>query len=141
MDTELSWRVRPVCGMGHRDAGKSIPSIVCFNLSQCVQRQPTLVALVLSVLSSVLTLLSAHYTDHALGQPVMKALLVPSRFRQLNSYIGGTHNDLIITALKLYNVMSNFSGGHDRKAVLEGFGWEIKVRVFTVESKHFSNTA
>ncbi|KJA21610.1 hypothetical protein HYPSUDRAFT_87850 [Hypholoma sublateritium FD-334 SS-4] len=89
-------------------------------------RQSSLIALILSVLSSVLTLLSAHYTDHVLGQPVMKALLVPSRFRQLNSYIGGSHNDLIIMTLKLYNVMSNFAGGHDRKAVLEGFGWEIK---------------
>ena len=91
------------------------------------------------MLSSVLTLLSAHYTDHALGQSVMKALLVPTRLRQLNSYIGGSHNDLIIMTLKLYNAMSNFAGGHDRKAVLEGFGWEIKVRLFARSLTRFSN--
>jgi hypothetical protein len=58
----------------------------------------------------------------------MKTLLVPSRLRQLNSYLGGSNNELVIVVLKLSNVMSNFAGGHDRKAVLEGFGWEIKVR-------------
>ncbi|KAF8185167.1 ribosome 60S biogenesis N-terminal-domain-containing protein [Pholiota molesta] len=89
-------------------------------------RQSSLISLVVSILSSVLTLLSAHYTDHALGQPIMKTLLVPSRLRQLNSYLGGSNNELVIVVLKLYNVMSNFAGGHDRKAVLEGFGWEIK---------------
>ncbi|KAF9480206.1 hypothetical protein BDN70DRAFT_833085 [Pholiota conissans] len=89
-------------------------------------RQSSVVALIVSVLSSVLTLLSAHYTDHALGQPVMKTILVPTRLRQLNSYLGGSNNELIIVVMKLYNVISNFAGGHDRKAVLEGFGWEIK---------------
>ena len=93
------------------------------------QRQSPVIALIISVVSSVLTLLSAHYTDHALGQPVMKTILVPTRLRQLNSYLGGSNNELIIVVMKLYNVISNFAGGNDRKAVLEGFGWEIKVRV------------
>ena len=57
----------------------------------------------------------------------MKTLLTPSKLRQLNSYIGGSHNELIIVTMKLYNVMSKFAGGRDRKLVLEGFGWEIKV--------------
>ncbi|KAF8959548.1 ribosome 60S biogenesis N-terminal-domain-containing protein [Flammula alnicola] len=89
-------------------------------------RSSSLISLVLSVLSSILSLLSSHYTDHALGQPIMKVLVTPSRLRQLNSYIGGSHNELIIVTLKLFNVMSNFAGGRDRKIVLEGFGWEIK---------------
>ncbi|PPR04905.1 hypothetical protein CVT24_007149 [Panaeolus cyanescens] len=89
-------------------------------------RQNTSQALVLSILSAILTLLSAHYSDYALGHPIMKLLLSPTRLRQLNSYIGGTNNELILVTLKLYNVMSNFAGGRERKAVLEGFAWEIK---------------
>lgn len=64
----------------------------------------------------------------------MKALLTPSRLRQLNSYLGGSHNELIIVTLKLYNVMSAFAGGRDKKSVLEGFGWEIKASRNTVLS-------
>ncbi|KAF9531008.1 ribosome 60S biogenesis N-terminal-domain-containing protein [Crepidotus variabilis] len=89
-------------------------------------RQSSLTALIISTLASVLTLLSAHYTNHALGYPIMKILLTPSRLRNMNSYLGGSHNELIIVTLKLYNVMSSFAGGRDKKAVLEGFGWEIK---------------
>ncbi|KAF8164735.1 ribosome 60S biogenesis N-terminal-domain-containing protein [Crassisporium funariophilum] len=89
-------------------------------------RQSPLLALVVSIFSSVLTLLSSHYSDHAQGQAVMKTLLATSSMRRLNSYIGGSHNELIIVTLKLFNVMSNFSGGRDRKSVLEGFAWEIK---------------
>ncbi|CAA7269153.1 unnamed protein product [Cyclocybe aegerita] len=86
----------------------------------------SLISLVLSCLSSILSLLSSHYTDHSLGQPIMKTLLNPAKLRQLNSFIGGSNNELIIVTLKLYNVMSDFASGRDRKAVLEGFGWEIK---------------
>jgi nucleolar pre-ribosomal-associated protein 1 len=63
-----------------------------------------------------------------LGQPITKILLSPARLRQLNSYIGGTNNELIIVTLKLYNVLSSFAGGREKKSVLEGFAWELKVR-------------
>jgi nucleolar pre-ribosomal-associated protein 1 len=92
-----------------------------------LQRQSSTLALVISTLSAVLTLLSAHYTDHSLGHPIMKTLLQPVRLRCMNSYIGGSHNELIIATLKLYNVMSSFAGGRDKSSVLEGFGWDIKV--------------
>ena len=94
------------------------------------QRQSSTLALVLSTLSAVLTLLSAYYTDHTLGRPIMKNLLQPDRFRCMNSYIGGSHNELIIASLKLYNAMSSFASGRDKSSVLEGFGWDIKVIVF-----------
>jgi nucleolar pre-ribosomal-associated protein 1 len=81
----------------------------------------------MSTFSAVLTLLSAHYTDHSVGHPIMKMLLQPVRLRCMNAYIGGSHNELIITTLKLYNVMSNFASGRDRNSVMEGFGWDIKV--------------
>ncbi|KIM48447.1 hypothetical protein M413DRAFT_16355 [Hebeloma cylindrosporum] len=85
-----------------------------------------LIALTISTLSSILVLLSSHYTDHALGQPITKALLSPTRLRRLNSYIGGANNELIIVTLKLYNVLSSFSGGREKKSILEGFAWELK---------------
>uniref|UniRef100_A0A8H8CE92 Nucleolar pre-ribosomal-associated protein 1 n=1 Tax=Psilocybe cubensis TaxID=181762 RepID=A0A8H8CE92_PSICU len=89
-------------------------------------RQANVIALIVSILSSILTLLSSHYNNHALGQPIMKSLLTPSRLRHLNSYIGGSNNELVIVTLRLFNVMSSFASGRDRKSVLEGFGWEIK---------------
>ncbi|KAG6905791.1 hypothetical protein DXG01_000716 [Tephrocybe rancida] len=90
------------------------------------QRQNSLYALLVSVLSSLLTLTSSHYTFQALGQPIIKALLTPTYTRRLNSYLGGTHAELILVTLKLFNAMSSFAGGRERKAVLEAFGWELK---------------
>ena len=95
-----------------------------------LQRQTSLIAVSLSLISSVLTLLSSHYTFHALGQPIIKTLLTPAYLPRLNSYIGGSNNELIIVTLKLFNTISSFAGGRERKSVLEGFAWEIKVRAF-----------
>jgi nucleolar pre-ribosomal-associated protein 1 len=75
----------------------------------------------------MIALLSFHYNDYALGQPVMKTLLNHSIMRRLQSYIGGSYNELILVSLKLFNVMSNFAAGQYRKSVLENFPWEIKV--------------
>ncbi|KAF9460940.1 ribosome 60S biogenesis N-terminal-domain-containing protein [Collybia nuda] len=90
------------------------------------QRQTSALALIVSVLSSLLSLLSSHYTFHVLGQPILKTLLTPTYTRRLNSYLGGSHSELILTTLKLYNGMSAFAGGRERSAVLDAFGWEIK---------------
>ncbi|KAG6853529.1 hypothetical protein C0991_003449 [Blastosporella zonata] len=90
------------------------------------QRQNSLFALLVSVLSSLLTLTSSHYTFQALGQPIVKTLLTPTYTRRLNSYLGGTHAELILVTLKLYNALSSFAGGCERKAVMEAFGWELK---------------
>ncbi|KAF8812641.1 hypothetical protein BYT27DRAFT_7159048 [Phlegmacium glaucopus] len=89
-------------------------------------RQPSFLALVVSLTSSIMALLSFHYTDYSLGQPIMKTLLNPSNIRRLQSYIGSSHNELIIVTLKLFNVMSKFAGGQYRKFVLESFPWELK---------------
>ncbi|KAF8073491.1 ribosome 60S biogenesis N-terminal-domain-containing protein [Lyophyllum atratum] len=89
-------------------------------------RQNSIFALVVSVISSLLELLSSHYTFHILGQPIIKTLLTPSYSRRLNSYLGGTHAELILVTLKLFNTMSAFAGGRERKSVLESFGWELK---------------
>ncbi|TFK33679.1 ribosome 60S biogenesis N-terminal-domain-containing protein [Crucibulum laeve] len=89
-------------------------------------RQSSLLAVIVSLFSSILTLLSSHYTHHALGQPIIKTLLNPQYMRKLNSYIGGSSNELILVTLKLFNVMAAFAGGKERKSVLEGFGWEIR---------------
>jgi nucleolar pre-ribosomal-associated protein 1 len=75
-----------------------------------------------------LTLLNTHYTYHTLGIPIVKTLLSPQWIRRLNSYIGGSHTELILVTLKLFNGMSAFGGGRERKSVMDGFAWETKVR-------------
>ena len=97
-----------------------------------IQRQPAFLALVVSIVSSIIALLSFHYNDYALGQPVMKTLLNHSIMRRLQSYIGGSYNELILVSLKLFNVMSNFSAGQYRKSVLENFPWELRVGAYFV---------
>ncbi|KAG5640903.1 hypothetical protein DXG03_006683 [Asterophora parasitica] len=90
------------------------------------QRQNSVFSLIVAILSSLLGLTSSHYTFQSLGHPIMKTLLTPTYTRRLNSYLGGTHAELILVTLKLYNAMSNFGGGRERKGVLDVFGWEIK---------------
>ncbi|KAF8890435.1 ribosome 60S biogenesis N-terminal-domain-containing protein [Infundibulicybe gibba] len=89
-------------------------------------RQTSLISLVLSILSSLLTLLTSHYTDQALGYPVTKALLAPSALRRLNSYISGANAETTLVALRLFNTLSSFGGGREKKSILEGFAWESK---------------
>jgi nucleolar pre-ribosomal-associated protein 1 len=84
-----------------------------------------------------MTLLSFHYTDYALGQPVMKTLLNHANMRRLHFYIGGSHNELILVTLKLFNVMSKFAAGQYRKTILESFPWELKVRSYLVIDGYF----
>jgi hypothetical protein len=93
------------------------------------QKDATLNALIISLLSVVLSLTTVHYTYHAVGHPILKTLLSPTYIRRLNSYIGGLNNELILVSLKLYNISSTFAGGRERKAVLDAFPWELKVRV------------
>ncbi|KAI9466647.1 ribosome 60S biogenesis N-terminal-domain-containing protein [Lactarius psammicola] len=90
------------------------------------ERQMSLIALLVSVLSSLLTILSTQYTHHKLGQPILKTLLSPDYLFYLNSYLTGSHNELIIASLKLFNAMSAFGGGCEKRAILEGFSWDNK---------------
>ncbi|KAF8219132.1 hypothetical protein L208DRAFT_1448990 [Tricholoma matsutake] len=89
-------------------------------------RQTSLLALVVAVLSSLLALLSSHYAYHGLGQPIIKTLLTPPYVRRLNSYLGGSHSELILVTLKLFNGMSSFGGGREKTAVMDSFAWGIK---------------
>ncbi|KAJ7780624.1 ribosome 60S biogenesis N-terminal-domain-containing protein [Mycena maculata] len=89
-------------------------------------RQPAVIVLILSLLSSLLALLSSHYTFHAAGHPILRTLLTPPWMRKLNSYLGGSHTELLLVTLKLFNSMSAFGGGRERKTILESFAWETK---------------
>ncbi|GBE85449.1 hypothetical protein SCP_0706360 [Sparassis crispa] len=89
-------------------------------------RQHTLLALVVAVLSSLVALLSSHYTYHVLAYPIMRTLLSPQCTQRLNSYLGGSHTELLLVTLKLFNSMSDFAGGRERRAVLDSFAWETK---------------
>ena len=87
-----------------------------------------------------MALLSFHYNDYALGQPVMKTLLNHSNMRRLHSYIAGSHNELILVSLRLFNVMSNFAAGQYRKSVLENFPWELKVGSYFTLDGYFAHS-
>ncbi|KAK7440039.1 hypothetical protein VKT23_017290 [Stygiomarasmius scandens] len=89
-------------------------------------KQNALISLIVSVLSSILGLLSCNYTCHALGTPIIKALLTPQWTKKINSYVGGPHTDLLLSTFKLLNAMSSFASGKERKSVLESFPWEMK---------------
>ncbi|KAJ7250903.1 ribosome 60S biogenesis N-terminal-domain-containing protein [Mycena haematopus] len=89
-------------------------------------RQPGSITPILSLISSLLTLLSAHYTFHAAAYPILRTLLTPPWMRKLNSYLGGSHTELLLVTLKLFNSMTAFAGGRERKPILESFGWETK---------------
>lgn len=113
--------------MGERESSEShVILAVEFRLTS-EKRQPNLPVAIVSVLAVILPLLSSHYTYHATGYPIVKALLTPQWMRRLNSYIGGAHNELILVALKLLNAISGFAGGREKKTLLEVFQWEIKV--------------
>ncbi|KAJ7109702.1 ribosome 60S biogenesis N-terminal-domain-containing protein [Mycena crocata] len=89
-------------------------------------RQPAVIVLIVSLLSSLLALLSSHYTFHAAGHPILRTLLSPPWMRRLNSYLGGSHTELLLVTLKLFNSMTAFAGGRERKSILESFAWETK---------------
>ncbi|KAI0333443.1 hypothetical protein GY45DRAFT_306027 [Cubamyces sp. BRFM 1775] len=89
-------------------------------------RQMSLLAAIVGVLAALVTLLSSHYTYHAHAQPILRALLSQQWAHHLNLYLSGQHTELILVTLKLYNSMSNFAGGRERKAVLDVFAWETK---------------
>ncbi|KAI0052681.1 hypothetical protein FA95DRAFT_1483272 [Auriscalpium vulgare] len=90
------------------------------------QRQAHTLALITSLLAALLNLLSSHHPDHSLGMPVHRTLLTAQWMQHLNTYIAGSHNDLLISTLKLLNAMSNFAGGSERRFVLDSFAWETK---------------
>ena len=89
-----------------------------------------LTSLILTILTHLLNLLSAHYINHALGTPIVNSLLTPARMRQLHGFIGGANNGLVLVGLRAWLSLSEWAGGRERRGVLEGFGWEIKVRKF-----------
>ncbi|KAH9936862.1 ribosome 60S biogenesis N-terminal-domain-containing protein [Epithele typhae] len=89
-------------------------------------RQTSLLAVVVGLLSAVVTLLSTHYSYHSYAQPILRSLLSQQWTQQLNMYVSGQHTELVLVSLKLYNALSNFAGGRERKAVLDAFPWEMK---------------
>ncbi|TFK53356.1 hypothetical protein OE88DRAFT_1696250 [Heliocybe sulcata] len=89
-------------------------------------KQTSITCLVISVFSSLLTLLSSQYTFHALGQPIVRTLLEPRYTQRLNTHLNGGHSESILVTLKLFNALSSFAGGREKKMVLEAFAWESK---------------
>lgn len=57
----------------------------------------------------------------------MQNLVSPTYMRRLNGYLGGAQADLILVTLKLLNEMVVFAGGREKRAVMDGFAWGLKV--------------
>ncbi|THH28288.1 hypothetical protein EUX98_g5899 [Antrodiella citrinella] len=93
---------------------------------QCSTRQQTLQAAIVSLLSAIVTLLSSHYSLQPLAAPIVNALLSSQWLPKLNGYLSSTHRDLILFVLKLFNSLSLYAGGQERKLLLEAFAWESK---------------
>ncbi|KAG6375258.1 ribosome 60S biogenesis N-terminal-domain-containing protein [Boletus reticuloceps] len=82
--------------------------------------------LVMSLFSSLLSLFTCHLPDHSYGVPIIKTVLSPQWLRKLNSYISGSHNERILATLKLFDSISTFGSGRERKSVFEAFPWDNK---------------
>ena len=91
----------------------------------------SLLTVIVGLLSALVNILSTHYTYHAYAQPILRSLLSQQWSQQLNHYLAGQHTDLVLATLKLYNSLTSYAGGRERKAVLDAFAWEMKVRVAT----------
>ncbi|KAF8519438.1 ribosome 60S biogenesis N-terminal-domain-containing protein [Gautieria morchelliformis] len=87
---------------------------------------PQVSSLCIAVLSALLNLLSTHFIYHNLGEAIIKTLLSSSQIRQLNANLADTSSDLILSTLKLFNAMSNFAGGVEKRSVMDEFAWGQK---------------
>ncbi|KAF9263035.1 hypothetical protein L218DRAFT_1077444 [Marasmius fiardii PR-910] len=89
-------------------------------------RQTSIQSLILGVLSSLLNLLSTHYTYHTYGSQILKNLLSPQYIRRIHGFINGSSTDCILGSIKLLNSLSNFASGKERKNLLETFHFDTK---------------
>ena len=96
-------------------------------LSELSTLQMSTQALVTSLFSSLLSLFSCHLPDHSYGVSIIKMVLSSQWLRKLNYYISGSHNEQILAALKLFDAISTFGSGRERKLVFEAFPWDNKV--------------
>ena len=84
-------------------------------------------AVVISLISCLLNLLSIHYPDQSYGVAILKTLFLPQWYQRLNTHLHGNRSESILVSMKLYTAMSNFAGGRERKVVMEVFAWDNKV--------------
>ncbi|VDC01074.1 unnamed protein product, partial [Peniophora sp. CBMAI 1063] len=98
-----------------------------FDIWSCTpSKSPQQLAAPISALAAILNLLTSHYTFHALGQPIVKALLSTPWIHQLNAYLGSSSNELVIAALKCLVACAGFAGGTEQRALMDAFAWESK---------------
>lgn len=96
-----------------------------------VAQNPTLIQLCLNIFASLLGLLSTHLIYHPYGAAILKVLLLQPNLDILNSNISDGSQDVILSALTLFNAMSSFAGGAEKRAVMDGFAWGQKVSINT----------
>jgi nucleolar pre-ribosomal-associated protein 1 len=85
--------------------------------------------LAIAILAALLTLLSQHFIYQSDGDPIIQQLVSSMYMRRLNAHLGGAQHDLILMTLKLFNAMVGFADGREKRAIMDGFAWGMKVRV------------
>jgi nucleolar pre-ribosomal-associated protein 1 len=77
---------------------------------------------------SIGVVLSPDPVDFPLHLPSLGLAIInppsPQWSQRLNSYLNGLNSELILVSLKLFNGMSGFASGRERRAVLDIFAWE-----------------
>ena len=94
--------------------------------------------MIVSILGCLLTLLNSHHLYHSLGQPIVKQLISARWMRKLESYLYGSHNDLVLMSLKLLLALSLYAGGSEQKSFLDSFVWDTKVGAVAMK-KHWAS--
>ncbi|GJJ15662.1 hypothetical protein Clacol_009940 [Clathrus columnatus] len=102
-----------------------------FHILEAATNNPNLIQLCFDILASLLDLLSTHSIDHPYGLAILKVLLSQSNLDTLNSNISNGSQNVILSALKLFSAMSDFGGGAEKRAVMDGFTWGQKANIRT----------
>lgn len=97
-----------------------------FGVWERCMKQPPVVALLVSVMICLITLLSSHFEHHDSCQAIIRTLLSEQWSQHVNSNLAGTHNELILVTLKLLHAISHFAGGRERKAIIDALSWDAK---------------
>lgn len=91
------------------------------------EKNAALSALCVSTLACLLTLLSTHYIYHPLADPIIRQLHELHCMRRLSTNLTASQHELVLVTLKLFNGLVAFADGREKRAVMDGFAWGMKV--------------
>lgn len=68
---------------------------------------------------------------HQLADPIIRQIHDQHYMHRLNANLGASQHELILVTLKLFNALLNFADGREKRAVMDGFAWGMKVTTFS----------